>query len=228
MFVFFSLTRNLNPIFPSCLKLYPQFGFELKLQSSNFKFNKDNLKSVKNLNEIIKQCQNKSSKAQKKLYQKFSPWLFGVCLQYCKDRTDAEDNLQDGFIKIFNNIDKFRFEGSFEGWMRRIMVNTIIESFRKKNQVYLVDSMEDYQIEDEDNTEDAPQHSVEELLKIIESLPPKYKLVFNLYALEGLTHQEISESLDITVGTSKSNLSRARKLLKQKLAAKANDKTQTA
>ncbi len=183
---------------------------------------------MKNLNEIIKQCQSNSSKAQKILYQKFSPWLFGVCLQYCKDRTEAEDNLQDGFVKIFNNIGKFRFEGSFEGWMRRIMVNTIIESFRKKNPVYLVDSMEDYQIEDEDIPDESPQHSAKELLDIIESLPPKYKLVFNLYALEGLSHQEISESLDISVGTSKSNLSRARKFLKQKLAAKTNNKTQIA
>ncbi|SMO73046.1 RNA polymerase sigma-70 factor, ECF subfamily [Saccharicrinis carchari] len=184
--------------------------------------------SVKNLTEIIKQCQRNNSKAQKTLYQKFSPWLFGVCLQYCKDRTDAEDNLQDGFIKIFTNIDKFRFEGSFEGWMRRIMVNTIIESFRKKNPVYLVDSMETYQIEDEESTDDVPLHSSRELLQIIESLPPKYKLVFNLYALEGLSHQEISEMLDISVGTSKSNLSRARKILKQKLSLKKDSKTQTA
>ena len=130
---------------------------------------------MKNLNEIINQCQNNNSKAQKILYQKFSPWLFGVCLQYCKDRTDAEDNLQDGFIKIFNNIDKFRFEGSFEGWMRRIMVNTIIESFRKKNPVYLVDSIEDYQIADEDVNDESAQYSAKELLEIIESLPPKYK-----------------------------------------------------
>ncbi len=173
---------------------------------------------MENLTEIIKQCQKNNAKAQKILYQDFSPWLFGVCIQYCKDKTEAEDNLQDGFIKIFNNINKFRFEGSFKGWVRRIMVNTIIESFRKKNPVYLVDSIEDFQIEDEEVSAEVPQHSTKALLNIIESLPPKYKLVFNLYALEGLTHQEISKSLGISIGTSKSNLSRARKALKQKLA----------
>ncbi|MGQ1785773.1 MULTISPECIES: RNA polymerase sigma factor [unclassified Saccharicrinis] len=183
---------------------------------------------MENLIEIIKQCQKNSAQAQKNLYENFSPWLFGVCIQYCKDRTEAEDNLQEGFIKIFNNIHKFRFEGSFEGWMRRIMVNTIIESFRKKNLVYLVDSIEEFQIEDEEVTAEIPKHSTKELLELIESLPPKYKLVFNLYALEGLSHQEISDALGISVGTSKSNLSRARKILKQKLAEKTNKKSQTA
>ena len=183
---------------------------------------------MENLSEIIKQCQKNKAKAQKILYKKFSPWLFGVCLQYCKDRTEAEDNLQDGFIKIFNNINKFRFEGSFEGWLRRIMVNTIIESFRKKNPVYLVESLEDYQIEEEDDHVDVPKHTAQELISLIELLPPKYKLVFNLYALEGLSHQEISETLGISTGTSKSNLSRARKILKEKLLAKQKKESQSA
>ncbi len=183
---------------------------------------------MENLKEIIKQCQKNNAKAQRKLYQKFSPWLFGICLQYCKDRTEAEDNLQDGFIKIFKNINKFRFEGSFEGWMRRIMVNTIIESFRKKNPVYLVESIDDLKIEEDTPDENIPPYTAKELLQMIETLPPKYKLVFNLYALEGMTHIEISEILGISVGTSKSNLSRARKLLKDKLAIKVKDKTQTA
>ncbi|WP_143525071.1 RNA polymerase sigma factor [Labilibacter marinus] len=188
----------------------------------------DNLLRVENLSEIIQQCQKNNAKAQKLLYQKFSPWLFGVCIQYCKDRTEAEDNLQDGFIKIFNNINKFRSEGSFEGWMRRIMVNTIIESFRKKNPIYLVESIEDLQIEDEEKIEHTPKHSTSELLKLIETLPPKYKLVFNLYAMEGLSHNEISEVLGISVGTSKSNLSRARKFLKDKLTVMEEKETQTA
>ncbi|TLX75176.1 sigma-70 family RNA polymerase sigma factor [Labilibacter sediminis] len=184
---------------------------------------------MKDLNEIILQCQKNNPKAQKILYQNFSPWLFGVCIQYCKDRTEAEDNLQEGFIKIFNNIHKFRFEGVFEGWIRRIMVNTIIESFRKKNPVYFVDSIEDYITETyEDLEENTSVYSTKELLGLIESLPPKYKLVFNLYALEGLSHQEISDVLGISVGTSKSNLSRARKILKDKLTDKTQQKIQTA
>ena len=184
---------------------------------------------MKNLSEIIKQCQKNNARAQKILYQKFSPWLFGVCLQYCKDRTEAEDNLQDGFVKIFNNIDKYRFEGSFEGWMRRIIVNTVIESFRKKNPVYLVESIEDYLIEDaEEPAENIPRHSTDELKHLIESLPPKYKLVFNLFVLEGLSHQEISDTLGISEGTSKSNLSRARKILKEKLLLKEKRESQPA
>lgn len=169
--------------------------------------------------------------AQKSLYQKFAPWLFSVCIQYCKDRTEAEDNLQEGFIKIFNNIHKYRFEGVFEGWIRRIMVNTIIESFRKKNPVYFVDSIEDYMKESSDNENDNENTTIydhNELLRLIEDLPPKYKLVFNLYAMEGLSHQEISDVLGISVGTSKSNLSRARKILKDKLLTKVKNKSQTA
>lgn len=184
---------------------------------------------MKNLNEIIIQCQKNNPAAQKSLYQKFAPWLFSVCIQYCKDRTEAEDNLQEGFIKIFNNIHKFRFEGVFEGWIRRIMVNTIIESFRKKNPVYFVDNIEDYNIESPDiYNEDTTIYDPKELHRLIEELPPKYKLVFNLYALEGLTHQEISDVLGISTGTSKSNLSRARKILKDKLSTKINRESQTA
>ncbi len=183
---------------------------------------------MKNLDEIIHKCQNNNRAAQKLLYEKFSPWLFGVCLQYCKNRTEAEDNLQEGFIKIFTKIKKFRFEGSFEGWMRRIVVNTIIESFRKKNPVYFVDSYDNLLVADEENKEDAPAYNTKELHKIIEELPPKYKLVFNLYALEGLSHQEIADILGISVGTSKSNLSRARKILKEKISVNNKNNSITA
>ncbi len=178
---------------------------------------------MKNLEEIIKRCQKNNAKAQKLLYKSFSPWLFGVCLQYCKDRTEAEDHLQEAFIKIFTNIKKYRFEGSFEGWMRRIVVNTVIESFRKKNPVYFVDSIEPFENDTPDIEENTEVINTQELLSLIEELPPKYKLVFNLYALEGLTHQEISDILGISTGTSKSNLSRARKILKDKLSVKKND-----
>lgn len=183
---------------------------------------------MKNLEEIIIRCQKGKSDAQKELYQKFSPWLFGVCLHYCKDRTEAEDHLQEGFIKIFTNIKKYRFEGSFEGWMRRIVVNTIIESFRKKNPVYLVDSIEDMVKDQAEEVEEKPNFNPKELLQFIEDLPPKYKLVFNLYAIEGLSHQEISDVLGISTGTSKSNLSRARKILKDKLLAKKKNDSITA
>lgn len=178
---------------------------------------------MKELNTIIKQCQNNKPSAQKLLYQQFSPWLFGVCLRYCKDRTEAEDFLQDGFIKIFTNIKKYRFEGSFEGWMRRIVVNTILESFRKKNPVHFIETIENIVIEDDQPIDNTINFDQKELLVEIENLSPKYKLVFNLYAMEGLSHQEIAETLNISIGTSKSNLSRARKILKDKLLIKKND-----
>ncbi|WP_245820765.1 RNA polymerase sigma factor [Saccharicrinis aurantiacus] len=181
------------------------------------KHNGINVFGVDKLDNIIKQCRKNKPAAQKELYQLFSPRLFGVCLQYCKDRTEAEDNLQEGFIKIFSNIKQFNFQGSFEGWMRRIMVNTIIASFRKKNPVYFTDNIEDFERDYIEEQVEESKVKLPELLKLIEELPPKYKLVFNLYALEGYTHSEISEILSISEGTSKSNLSRARKLLKDKL-----------
>ncbi len=181
------------------------------------------------LNTLIKQCQKNKGSAQKELYELFAPWLFGVCLQYCKNRTEAEDNLQEGFIKIFNCINQFKFNGSFEGWMRRIVVNTIIASFRKKNPVYFTDSIDEF--EDsylEDNNDDYNELDSKALFQIIETLPPKYKMVFNLYALEGYSHKEISEILGISEGTSKSNLSRARNLLKEGLVNHRSKSTQRA
>ncbi len=171
------------------------------------------------LTELITKCQESNSNAQRELYNKYASWLYGICLQYCKNKTDAEDNLQEGFVKIFSNIKKFRFDGSFEGWMRRILVNTIIESFRKKKGLSFEESVDSYP----DDIEDEPEFSyssidTQHLFKSIDQLPPQYKLVFNLYVQEGLSHQEISKVLNISIGTSKSNLSRARKILKEKLS----------
>lgn len=146
-------------------------------------------------------------------------------MQYCKDYAEAEDCLQDGFIKIFTKIHHFRFEGSFEGWMRRIIVNTIIELFRKKSPTILVDEL--HQIPFDDNETDdfnSPKLSQQELFDIIQELPPKYKMVFNLYVLDGYTHVEIAESLNISQGTSKSNLARARQLLKKKIESRLQKK----
>ncbi len=171
------------------------------------------------LTDLILKCQKNNGNAQRQIYNMFAPKLYGVCLQYCKNKSDADDNLQESFVKIFCNIKKFRFDGSFEGWMRRIIVNTIIESYRKKKGLYFEESVECYP----DDIEEEIEHShtaidTQQLFKLIEQLPPKYKLVFNLYALEGLSHKEIAEILDISIGTSKSNLSRARKILKDNLS----------
>jgi RNA polymerase sigma-70 factor (ECF subfamily) len=166
--------------------------------------------------KIIKGCIAGKIRAQEELYKQFAPKMFGVCLRYAKDTTEAEDNLQEGFIKVFQNIDKFRSEGSLEGWIRRIMVNVSLEKYRKQHQIYPV---EDISIYEESSFSDdiLARIATQDLIELIQKLPTRYRMVFNLYAIEGLNHNEISDEMGITVGTSKSNLSRARDILKRKV-----------
>lgn len=171
---------------------------------------------MEDLKKIINKCASGDVRAQAKLYQMFSPKMFGVCLRYAKDSTEAEDNLQEGFVKVFTYIKNFRHEGSFEGWMRRIMVNVSLEKFRK---LYLMHPVEDISVYETQSYSDdiLDKISVKELIEQIQLLPPRYRMVFNLYVMEGLNHKEISEEMNISVGTSKSNLARARNILKSKV-----------
>ena len=171
---------------------------------------------MKDLKNIIKDCADGDSKAQETIYNLFSPKMFGVCLRYTRDNMEAEDNLHEGFVKVFTNIKKFRGEGSFEGWVRRIMVNVSLEKYRKQHKVYAVEDMTVYDTEVEE-MEESPKIKEEVLLSLIQELSPRYRMVFNLYAMEGYNHKEISEVMKISVGTSKSNLARARKILKSKV-----------
>ncbi len=169
-----------------------------------------------NLEETIRKCVSGDRKAQTALYNLFSSRMYGVCLNYSKDAAEAEDNLHDGFIRVFTKISQYEFKGSFEGWMRRIMVNTSLEKFRKNNQLYPVGDMMAY--ESLHFSEDTLSSiSAEELMKIVQELPPRYRMVFNLYAIEGYSHQEIAKLMEINEGTSKSNLSRARVILQKKV-----------
>lgn len=169
-----------------------------------------------NLEEIIRKCVSGNRNAQTVLYNYFASKMYGVCLRYSKDATEAEDNLQDGFIRVFTKINQYGFKGSFEGWMRRIMVNTSLEKFRKNNHLYPVEDMMIFEsIQYEEDTLSAI--SADDLLKMIQELPPRYRMVFNLYAIEGYTHQEIAKIMEINEGTSKSNLSRARVILQKKV-----------
>jgi RNA polymerase sigma-70 factor (ECF subfamily) len=180
---------------------------------------------LKDLDKIIKDCKKNRPDAQKKLYEYFSRKMFGVCLQYSKDYTEAEDILQDGFIKVFTKISQFDFKGSFEGWVRRIMVNCALERYRKQNLMYSVSDIQDYDhklVYDEVMSE----ISSKELLGLVQQLSPQYKMVFNLYAVEGYSHQEIGDMLSISVGTSKSNLSRARVILQDKVEGLYKEKIQ--
>ena len=145
--------------------------------------------------------------------------MFGICLRYAKDYTAAEDILQESFIKIFNKISQFSFEGSFEGWVRRIVVNTAIDKLRKQSLLYVL--TDDYSKYDTINYDDVTSSiSAQDLIKLVQELSPQYRLVFNMFAIEGYPHSEIAEILGISEGTSKSNLSRARQILQEKVRTK--------
>ncbi|PID68872.1 MAG: RNA polymerase subunit sigma-70 [Flavobacteriales bacterium] len=171
------------------------------------------------LKKLINRCKNQEKKAQAEVYQIYSGKLFGLCLKYSKNYQEAQDNLHNGFITIFNKIGHFKFKGSFEGWMKRIMINTALQTYRKKDVLNLVSEEIPERIEVEINTDDI---SLTYLLKIIQELPNRYRMVFNLYVLDGYTHKEIGKLLEISEGTSKSNLSRARLILKRKVEAYQN------
>ncbi|MFY9151329.1 MAG: RNA polymerase sigma factor [Prolixibacteraceae bacterium] len=171
---------------------------------------------MKEFDQLIKDCVAGKQKALAQLYHIFSAKMYGVCLRYAKDASEAEDNLQDGFIKVFTSLKNFRNEGSLEGWIRRIMINVSLEKLRKQNKMYPV---EDVAVYDTVNFSDdvIAKISADDLLKLVQELPPRYRLVFNLYVIEGLSHEEIAKEMLITQGTSKSNLSRAREIMKKKV-----------
>ncbi len=171
---------------------------------------------MEELSQLIIDCAAGKSMAQGRLYQLFAPKMYGVCLRYSRDATEAEDNLQDGFIKVFEKIDTFRHEGSFEGWIRRIMVNVSLEKYRKHNLLQTVDDISSYELPDLKD-EIISEISANDLMKLIRELPPRYRMVFNLYVFEGMNHREIAEEMRISEGTSKSNLARARIILKKQI-----------
>ena len=166
------------------------------------------------LDRLIKQCADNDRKAQKEIYQLFAGKLFSICLKYSKNKQEAQDNFQDGFVTIFEKIGQFNFKGSFEGWIKRVMVNTILLKYRKKTVLSIVtEEIPDEVVVDIDDDE----ISLDYLLNLIQELPERYRMVFNLYVLDGHSHKEIAKMLQIAEGTSKSNLARARGILKQKI-----------
>lgn len=164
---------------------------------------------------------------QELLYRKFSSKMYGVCLRYSGNSEDANDLLQEGFIKVFKNLEKFRSEGSFEGWIRRIFVNTSIEHFRKKVKLYNVTEVQENTIEDFDLSV-LDTLAEKDIMMLINGLSPGYKTVFNMHVVEGYSHKEIAAMLGINEGTSKSQLARAKGVLKkslEKLINKASNDT---
>ena len=168
------------------------------------------------MNDIVVGCQEGDRKAQRRLYEHYSGLLMTICLRYSK--TDAEDLLQTSFVKIFKNIVGYEGAGSFEGWIKRITVNTAISHYHKKNVLKHSDDISDFNDDlYEKSASTLAQLNANELIDVINSLPDKYRVTFNLYALEGYKHHEIATMLDISEGTSKSQLSRARKMIQTKL-----------
>jgi RNA polymerase sigma-70 factor (ECF subfamily) len=167
------------------------------------------------LDELIIQCKKQDAKAQGELYKRYSGILFSICLRYSPNYTEAEDSLQDSFLTIFKKIDQFKGKGSFEGWIKRITVNTVLQKYRKKR---VFDLAREDQIADEIEVEvEDDGIPLDFLLKIIQELPDRYRLVFTMYVMDDYTHKEIAEMLGISDGTSKSNLARARIILKTKI-----------
>jgi RNA polymerase sigma-70 factor (ECF subfamily) len=166
------------------------------------------------LKKLINNCKRKDRKAQAEIYQLYAGKLFGLCLKYSRNYQDAQDNLQNGFLTIFDKIEQYDFKGSFEGWLKRIIINTALQTYREKNVLNLVteEITEEIEIEIDDD-----HISLDYLLKVVQELPNRYRQVFNLYVLDGYSHKEISKLLEISEGTSKSNLSRARVNLKNKI-----------
>ena len=167
---------------------------------------------------LIQKCQAKNRKAQKYLYDKYSQILLGICIRYSNTFSEAEDILQEGFIKIFININKYSGKGSFEGWLKRIIVNTSITYYhRNLKHKYHHDITDIQEIRIENYQYGQAEFTQDELLDVIKQLPDGYRMVFNLYAIEGYKHKEIAEQLGIDINTSKSQYHRARKLIQTKL-----------
>ncbi len=171
------------------------------------------------LDTLIDECKKGNTKAYEQIYRQLSPKLFAVCLKYSRSYEEAQDNLQDGFLLLFDKIHQFQFKGSFEGWAKRVVINNTLQQYRNKGVFEMVSEnlpdVSEVEIEEENV-------SLEFLTKIIQELPDRYRLVFNLYVMDGYSHKEIAEMLDINIGTSKSNLARAKTILKNKIEANAS------
>ena len=161
-------------------------------------------------------CLQNDRKQQEALYRALAPKMLAVCMRYANDRDEAQDILQEGFIKMFNNVHKYRGEGNLEGWIRRIMVHTAISRYRKLKPIVLIEDM----AENNDTgsiSQNANNLEVNDLMKLVQQLPQVYRSVFNMYAIEGYSHQEIGSRLGITELLSRTTLYRARNILKEKL-----------
>ncbi|KAF2507849.1 RNA polymerase sigma factor [Flavobacterium zhairuonense] len=171
-----------------------------------------------NLDQLIKGCIKQNRKAQEELYQMYKKTLFALSLKYCTNEAEAEDNLHDSFIEIFSSIKNYKGKGSFEGWIKKITINKAITRYK---QSYILTAIKDEYQQDDFVTENEIDLPLDTLLNFIQELPHQYRLVFNLYELDDFSHQEIANMLSISENTSKSNLHRAKQILKEKIKPKS-------
>ncbi|WP_343635023.1 RNA polymerase sigma factor [Fluviicola sp.] len=166
---------------------------------------------------LVNECAKGNSKAQRALFDKFAPKMLAVCQRYLRNNQEAEDVLQDGFVKVFQKIVDFKMEGSLEGWIRRIVVNTALDTIRKNKKL-----LDDVQVEEVQYKVSFTDHQFDgmdlaQLMKLIDEMPDGYRIVFNMFAIEGYSHKEIADTLGVTENTSKSQYSRARAFLRTQL-----------
>ncbi|MEY3424805.1 MAG: hypothetical protein RL679_163 [Bacteroidota bacterium] len=166
---------------------------------------------------LVIECVKGDSRAQRMLFERFSKKMLGVCMRYAKSTEQAEDVLQDGFIKVFSKLNDFKHDGSLEGWIRRIMVNTSLDQIRKENKLLGNTSLDNVDYKLQNNAFVLENLAAKDLMKMVQSMPVGYKVVFNMFAIEGYSHKEISEHLGISENTSKSQYSRARAYLRERL-----------
>ncbi|MFN5910587.1 MAG: RNA polymerase sigma factor [Bacteroidota bacterium] len=166
---------------------------------------------------LVTECVQGNPRAQRALFERFAPKMMAVCLRYSKDREQAEDVFQDGFVKVFMKLADFKSEGSLEGWIRRVMVNTALDQLRKNGKLLGDISTDDvaYKLEHNDPIEE--NLMAEDLMKLVLAMPEGYKVVFNMFAIEGYSHAEIAATLGITESTSKSQYSRAKAYLRERI-----------
>ncbi|MCJ8209438.1 sigma-70 family RNA polymerase sigma factor [Mucilaginibacter sp. RS28] len=174
------------------------------------------LKHKPTTEDLIRDCKAGSRKGQEMLYKQFAGKMLGVCMRYAVDKMEAEDMLQNGFVRVFQKINDYRGEGSFEGWVRRIMVHSSIEYYRKHHKMMQVVEQDELP-EQAVNASATANLDARDLMALIQKLSPGYRMVFNLYAIEGYSHKEIADIMGITEGASKSQLSRARAILKEQV-----------
>jgi RNA polymerase sigma factor (sigma-70 family) len=180
----------------------------------------------KALEEIIEGCKQNKLKYQKKLYELYKDKMFAICMRYAKSFEEAEDVFQDAFVKVFKYIHQFDYKGSFDGWISRIFVNTAITNYKLNKKRYYKEEIDVTDYERESFEIDEPEFTMDELMKVINELPLGYKTIFNLYAIEGYKHKEIAEMLEIDINTSKSQYSRAKKILREKLMKLSKSKVE--